>query len=304
MGEKQSSVHNINGYETETQQETYLKAKLTQIHVTDYMENCLDKVALAQGFKNYIIKVVHGSNVGEGFVGLIFKVTINEEKSDKSLNLILKTLPANRYRRIQFGSTDLFRREVFVYNEFLPEVVKFQNEKNISKHLGFCEFPKVYYAEYNEEIQDALIIMEDLKEKGFLLWDKFEPTPYENAKLIMQALGKLHAVSFAMKIFKPELFDKFKQMNDNMYQRCVLDEQLPLIFKNYCDQAISILDDNPKLKSKIIHMRDSFEQVLASITEGKLAEPYAVVTHGDCWSNNILYQYRVCIKSYHLILTV
>lgn len=40
------------------------KAKLGEIHVTKYMESCLDKVALAEGFKNYIIKVNHGSGIG------------------------------------------------------------------------------------------------------------------------------------------------------------------------------------------------------------------------------------------------
>jgi Zn-finger domain-containing protein len=41
------------------------KAKLGEIKVTKYMKKCLDKVAHAEGFKNYIIKVIHGSGVGK-----------------------------------------------------------------------------------------------------------------------------------------------------------------------------------------------------------------------------------------------
>lgn len=271
------------------------------------MECCLDKVALAEGFKNYVIKVAHGASVGDGFVGIIFKATINEESSDKELNLILKTPSESLAKRCQFGSMDLFRREVYVYNEFLPEVVKFQQEKMIPKHEGFYEFPKVYFAEYNEAANDALIIMEDLRERGFVLWDKFLPTPYENAKLIVQSLAKLHAVSFAMKILKPDLFDRFKFMNDFWAEKFV-DSQMATMFKSYCDQAMSILDDNSELKNKVTQLKTNFEEILGSITRGDLAEPYAVITHGDCWSNNFMYQYRVSMrviyarsKTYHQI---
>lgn len=272
------------------------KAKLAEIHVTEFMTKCLDKVAFAEGFKNYVIKVVHGSAIGDGFVGLIFKVTIKEENSEKELNLILKTPPESEARRNQFGSMDLFRREIYVYNEVIPEFVKFQQERKISASQGFCEFPKVYYAEYSDELDDALIIMEDLRERGFVLWDKFKPTPYENAKLIMKALGKFHAISFAMKKLKPEVFNKFKEMQCFFAEKFSTPEMVPM-FQNSTQQALTVLDEgNEKQRKRVWHLAENFIELIKSTTDGKLDDAFGVVGHGDCWSNNFMYQYKVSMR--------
>lgn len=272
------------------------KAKLGEIHVTEFMEKCLDKVAIDEGFKNYAIKVVHGSAIGDGFVGLIFKVTINENNSDKSLNLILKTPPDNQVRRQQFGSMELFRREVFMYNEVIPEFMKLQQERKIQASQGFYEFPKIYYAEYNDELDDSLIIMEDLKESGFELWDKFKPTPYENAKLIMKALGKFHALSFALRVHKPELFAKYREQAKDLLSEKFAQEQLVAMTKSYVDQAVGTLDPgNVKQRNRVSQLGDNFADVLKMLTDGELDDAFAVISHGDCWSNNFMYQYQVSI---------
>ena len=76
-----------------------------------------------------------------------------------------------------------------MYNKVLPAFVEFQKEKNISEKDGFFDFPKCYFAEYDEELQDSVIIMEDLKERECKMWDKFIPINYEHAKMVMESLG-------------------------------------------------------------------------------------------------------------------
>lgn len=268
-------------------------AKLAEVKLTDYMRESLDKVALAEGFKNYDLKVDHGSAVGDGFVGLIYKVIIQEIDSDKKLPVVLKFPPENQARRREFGAMDLFKREVFVYNEFLPELVKFQKERHIKEADGFFNFPKCYFAEFNEEKDDSVIIMEDLREDGYKMWDKYKPVNLEHTKLLVLALGKLHALSFALKTQKLELFEKFKSMNDFMAEK-MGDEKMVGMMTGSIQRAVDTIDEKDvKRRNRALRLLDNFSQMLHELTAPKEAEPFAVVGHGDCWSNNFMFQYKV-----------
>ena len=63
-----------------------------EVELTDYMRKCLGIVALNAGFCNYTIHEEKGSNVGDGFVGILFKVHIQEKDQDKTLTVILKVI--------------------------------------------------------------------------------------------------------------------------------------------------------------------------------------------------------------------
>lgn len=59
--------------------------KRTEVTLTDYMRENLNKVALQEGFKSYELKVDQGMSVGDGFIGLMYKAFIPETDSDNSL---------------------------------------------------------------------------------------------------------------------------------------------------------------------------------------------------------------------------
>lgn len=269
-------------------------AKQGEVKVTPYMTESLDKVAAAEGFKNYDVKVDHGSCVGDGFVGLVFKATIREIDNDKQLIVVVKSPPESQARRHDFGAMQLFKREVFAYSELLPAFVRFQEERKISKSLGFFDFPKCYLAEYNEEKDDSIIIMEDLRESGHKMWNKFVPTNFEHTKLLVTSLGKLHAVSFAMKEQQPEMFEKFQQLNDFLSEKFVADENFSgMILKNIDNAADTLDPTDVRRRNRVLRLKEDIGQLMKEMVDPKLVEPFAVVTHGDCWSNNFMYHYRV-----------
>lgn len=281
-------------------------AKLSEIKVTKYMLDCLDKVAVSEGFEDYEVVIDHGAAIGDGFVGLICKATIQEKNSDKELIVVMKIPPYNVAKRTTFGAMRLFKREVFIYTEVLPEFVKIQKEKEIKESIGFYNFPKVYFAEFNEEKDDAIIIMEDLREGGFRMWDKFEPTNFEHTKLVMAALGRLHAISFALKVQKPELFEKFKALEDFLSER-MTDDNTIVMLEAQIASAVETLDtDDIDGRSRALKLKESLREKLRSCGNSALAEPYAVVNHGDCWSNNFMYWYkgekpdRICLLDWQL----
>jgi hypothetical protein len=266
-------------------------ATLKEIVVTDYIRTSLDKVATSEGFKNYTIDVDHGSSIGDGFVGIMLKVVIQEIDSEKSLTVLAKIPPQSKARREMMGTIKLFEREVFVYNVMLPEFAEFQRENKIPDSKGFYNFPKVYYADCNLELDEGIIIMEDLRDSGHRMWDKYQPINLEHTKLLMTALGRLHAVSFALKAKRPELFKKYAELNDFF-----LESFKDANFKNYLDQAVgkvadSLGEGNEKSKARVMKLTGDIFQVIESCLNVEATEPFAVVNHGDCWSNNYLYHY-------------
>lgn len=259
-------------------------AKLQEIVVTDYIREAIDKVAIAEGFQNYDINVDHGSSIGDGFVGVMLKAIINELDSDKTLTVLVKIPPTSKARREQMKVMKLFEREVFVYNVMLPEFVQFQKDKRISQQNGFFNFPKVYYADYSEEKDDGIIIMEDLRESGHRMWSKFNPVNFEHAKLLMTSLGRLHAVSFAMKAKNPELFEKYKNLSDYFGDNFT-DSNFLLFMNSTITKAAESLDpDDVKSKAKVLKLLDYLQSGISDCMTPEFIEPYGVVNHGNTLS--------------------
>lgn len=260
------------------------QAKLEQIVVTDYIRESLEIVAKNEGFQNYDLVVDHGSGIGDGFVGIILKVIIKEKNSDKKLTVLAKIPPSGQARREQMKIMPLFEREVFVYNVMLPEFVEFQKEKKISQLNGFFNFTKVYYADFNKEKDDGIIIMEDLRESNHRMWSKFEPINFEHAKLLMTALGRLHAVSFALKAKKPELFEKYKALTD-YFSDNFNDPSFMSFFENTVTNAIDTLDPNDsKKRARAEKLLTYIKTDIYDCMNREIIEPFGVVNHGRCLS--------------------
>lgn len=267
------------------------KASLKEIIVTDYIRKSLDCVASSEGLRNYELIFDHGSNIGDGFVGTILKVKIKENDSDKCLSVLAKIPPQNKARREMPGTMVTFEREVYLYSVLLPDLIAFQKEKRINRSQGFFNIPKVYYADYDTELRDSIIVMEDLRETGHRMWDKYKPIDFEHSKLLMEYLGRLHALSFAMKKKKPELFGKFQNLRD-IFSDLMDDENMKGFLKQSMQRCVETLDQNDtRNRQRFLKIAENMAQTMASCTEIGVSEPYAVLNHGDCWMNNFLYHY-------------
>lgn len=265
-----------------------------------YVFRKIEEIVVAEGFSNASIEQAQ-TNIGDGFVGIIFKVTVsgtrigaNKKPFQDKLNLIVKVPPSNPNRRNNFGSMILFEREVYAYTVIIPEFEQFQKDKNVKEtDDGFFGFPKCYAAHFDKEKDEAYIIMNDLSVIGYKLWNKHEPVDFLHTRKLIKELGRFHAISFVMKNQRPDQFRKFTQVQDVMGKVFPL-ESLAKMGAEAINKAIANLrPDEDYKKDKLINIRDNYVQVLTNATSSDLAEPFAVITHGDCWVNNMMYQYRV-----------
>lgn len=119
-----------------------------------------------------------------------------------------------------------------------------------------------------------------------------EPVTIEHAKLVLQTLGKFHACSFALRDKCPEKFKEFIETIPKIYHiedltglKEYFETFKPLMYGVFKESEKDILQ-----KLKNVYDKSVFDGA-AVYYDGKTAEPYSVICHGDCWINNTLFKF-------------
>lgn len=137
------------------------------------------------------------------------------------------------------------------------------------------------------------LFLEDLKLRQFEMINlRQEPLTFEHTSLLMKALGKFHAISFALKDQQP---DKFKQLTG-----LVVEQYWPMIESQFDEHYKDMIRRFSKCleKEKRFDLLQKYNQLVgenphASIRKlisSTLAEPYAVICHGDLTTNNCMFR--------------
>lgn len=270
----------------------------SDFQVPQYAITAINRIAQDEGFTNYAINYDRGSNFGDGFVAEIVRAKIKglqlvkgvQEESE--LVLMVKLPPDNKTRREQMGM-NVFDREVTVYNEILPMFQKFQLDKGLKPGQGFVSFPKCYFASFDKEKDESVIIMEDIRKKGFKMLNKYKYVDYPHAAAVLETIAQFHGLSLAMKDQCPGLFDKFKGLKDAMTDGMLTDMMKSLTAAS-CEKAIEALEPHEEnIKQKLRAFSENVIDIIKTCTNGELSEPYSVINHGDCWVNNMMFKYEV-----------
>lgn len=172
----------------------------------------------------------------------------------------------------------------------LPSLKEFQQSNGIQIETdGFHEYPKCYRT-FDSEPNECLLL-EDLKFAGFTMIDyQKEAITVDHVKLVMQALGKLHAISFALKDQKNNLINEVKS---NVHELFFIKRQTPVrdFFGFLQNKAVEAISGDQQIMKRVENLfKKHFHDLAADCLVGESAEPYAVICQGDSWSNNILFK--------------
>lgn len=257
----------------------------------EFVRQSAIRAAVNLGFTpdKFHVRFEAGSNC-DGLVGEIHRVTITE--GDRQEDLFCKIPPLSAARREEFNSMTLFEREIFLYSTVLPAMFEFQRGKQVRESEGFFNVPKCYLTLFDADSEESVILMENLSNKGYRMGKKVEPVDLDHARLVMTNLGRLHGLSLALKDQQPEQFEKFK-LSDVLLPAVKHSEQLVAMFDAALENAISLLGPEQQVeRTRMEALREDHIQTLEECLDGSRAEPYAVLNHGDCWINNLLYGYK------------
>lgn len=254
----------------------------------------LDRIAKNEGFIEYKIEQEAGSKHGDGFVATMLAVTLIGKRKigdiidDSKLHLMCKLLPENVNRRDLFDTSTIFEHEIYVYNEILSAFDQFQREKNIPSEDRFNEYPKCFGTASDLEKGEHVIIMENLKCTGYGMWDKTKLIDYETVCLYMKTLGKLHALSFALRDQKPDVFDRISRFEDVLVRLLKRDDTMKVMLEGGLDKGVSNLDQ-PAERKVLEDLKTDCKDEMIRLLNPELAGKFYVIGHGDSWNNNLFY---------------
>lgn len=267
------------------------------------VQDLVDQIAKESGLKDYTLELKSGSNAGDGFASALTAVKIVESNSDKSLELVIKLAPTNVIHRKEFFTDLMFEHETFYYNVVAPAFEKFQDEKNVPKEDQFLEYPKCYFAVADEKTEEYIVVLEDLRPKGFKQWDKTKPAPIENARLAMRTIGKFHAISVAYKDQKPEEFVKLKTIQSqvsDIYKIAFSSETLRGMLLTSFDRTIDAMKEDAH-KDILREIKENYSEHFTQILDE--SNKFAVVAHGDFYNNNYLFRFNEQVSILNLLNT-
>ncbi|XP_055636015.1 uncharacterized oxidoreductase dhs-27-like isoform X1 [Toxorhynchites rutilus septentrionalis] len=260
-----------------------------------YVEESIVRVVPQEGFTPGRFSIsIDGLKGCEGLIGELYNAVVKEEDISRELSILCKIPPLDPIRRARLNSTALFEREINVYANVLPALFEFQREKGVTEEMnaGFFNVPRCYFTHFDAGSEEALILLENLRARKFSTWNKLEPMNYEHTRLVMTQLGKFHALSLAVKDQRPDLFLHCK-LPDAVVPAMQESAEIMNMVEFALEAVIHVLDpQEEKARWKVEGLRYDFFETLKSSVDPQRAEPYAVLNHGDCWVNNLMFQYQ------------
>ncbi|KAH8265884.1 hypothetical protein KR038_009213, partial [Drosophila bunnanda] len=238
------------------------------------------------------LRLERASAKGDNYLGIVWRLQVEAaiSNSEPKCSLVVKLPPQNRVRRKQFFARPCFLRETAAYEEFLPLAGELQEKWQIPAEDRFQQHARCYGTRQDEP--NECIVLEDLSCTGFELHNRFVDLPEIHVRHVIRSYAKLHALSLAGKRQCPERMQGLQQIVDIFEQRRE-DHALGVYFENLKGSALSSLteDDDPyRIRLEEYFSRGSYFDLLLPLVSGSNCEPFAVICHGDCWNNNILYQ--------------
>lgn len=246
-------------------------------------ENLLKEIVREKiGNENYEVDYEAGSSKGDNYLGELIRIKIKSKF--KNFNLILKLPPQNEARREQLHMSLFFQREILFYDEVMSIYKKFQEDRGINiKIEGFYEVPLSY--KWITEAPNEGIFLEDLKEKSFKIYPRKETFTLEHVILVVKALAKKHAISLCIKDQAPELIAKFKDLKDLFVNNYNNKNEITYLWVSaQVELAIKSFEklDESDFKTKVLTLlKNDFFREMSETVNGKAAEPYSVICHGD-----------------------
>lgn len=262
--------------------------------IPSFLKSVLDKAIVKHiSSTSYQLDIQPGfaSDAGRSsdLISIIVTTPNKPNTTSEQLNLICKHERGEIDRLRDFMTVVCFNREINFYKNIAPLLLEFQSGKALNDTDSFQCICKCYAAE-NDEFDHFAIILDDLRSNGFVMWNSKQPIRNDHSTAVMRALGKFHGISLAMKHQKPNLFEQFTNA-DNIPKEFLSGDYLQALLHPVYDQAIELLKDEEHknvLRSVKKQMAVLFEQCLGKIASRR----FGVITHGDFWSNNILYRYE------------
>ncbi|KAJ8963395.1 hypothetical protein NQ318_018873 [Aromia moschata] len=250
------------------------------------------KSVVDRSLENYSIYVLDPNKKGEGFLGEMCYVSLEDKVSGKVLNFVVKQAFENEKVRERHHIKEYYLNEIYFYTKVWPAFIEVQKEVGLPD--AFDKIPKCYCTS-SKNGQETLVL-KNLKIEGFSIYDKKKPLDKEHFELIFRQYGRFHALSFAYKMLHPLEYDELSKGLTVSFR--ILTKQTGFItyVERVFNNALESLD--PENDAKVLEKSKRYVGNVLEIFDDSCnyKGKYSVILHGDCWSNNMMFKYDECNK--------
>lgn len=216
-------------------------------------------------------------------------------ETPSSISLVAKLLPPTKFLREVINIDVTFRKEINAYTLVFPEFYHLQKESEVPRTEILDVFPKLYGArinrcgDINEKADEtAILLLENLKILGYETGDRRDGLNLKHMELGVTQLARFHAISVALKILKPQVFQETVLRACESFQiASKLDESgLP----KWIASTMNYVKAIPECEQYLQKIENALIQYVRKVEPPK--EPFAAFIHNDLWVNNVLFQHE------------
>lgn len=252
-----------------------------------YIQNILRKFNRDDNLKVKCLKIKHCGGKGDSYASMMYRVgtCFYEGKCSETLltrSLIVKTIPELDLAIETLGSDgfNVQNKEMEMYQRVLPEFKEILESINEDSNI----FPAVIAVDKALDV----IVLEDLTEKKYVMADRVKGLDLNHVLMALRKLARMHAASVVVNRRDPKALAKF---DTGFFTRKT--DSLHVMFESLCDALIdevSSWEGYDYYAKKLTNVRKNLiknGQKAFDCDEGE----FQVLTHGDLWTNNLMFHY-------------
>ncbi|XP_061399285.1 uncharacterized protein LOC133334992, partial [Musca vetustissima] len=213
--------------------------------------------------------------------------------SSKTLSFMMKTAHDSNIFRQMMQIHNVFETESEIYREVIPEFEEMYREVGLDVKFGAKS--------YDLDVQSPYILLEDLSTRGFKNENRLEGLDMDHTKAVLNKLALWHAAS-AVRVatkgpYDPDLCMGFLKESAQQMMRSMF-EGLWTIFL----QCAKSYDGIEEYYEAMTAAKDRLMEDFLKLADEEKRD-FCVLNHGDCWSNNVMFQHDAFgkIKETYLI---
>uniref|UniRef100_A0A2A4JBZ6 CHK kinase-like domain-containing protein n=1 Tax=Heliothis virescens TaxID=7102 RepID=A0A2A4JBZ6_HELVI len=252
-------------------------------NVTERQLEFINKVILEQNLKVKKTVLEPVGKAGDNFASNVKRINIESENGN--MKMILKIAPSVEMMRQMANTAIMFKNEHIMYTKVLPMFASLQKAARVPKE-DQLRFAKCYGS--LTEQPNEVIILEDLKESGFGMMDKFQSLSNECVRSILKSFAIYHSLSYALYEQDPETFEDIKGKLTNIWTLMHENPDFMMATETWATEMLIFVDDETD-KEILKNILSNVIQIRSDIIKNE-DNKYSVIQQGDAWTNNMLFK--------------